>query len=218
MASLRVIGMPLGAYQTNAYLVWDGADAARRCWIIDPGDRPGALIERIRAEGLSPDAILFTHAHVDHIAGLPAIERAFGELPRLAHPLEHAWFGDPALNLSEWGDQPVSVASPTGTLEDGQTLRRGGLAFEVVHLPGHSPGGCALRCPAAGVAVVGDTLFAGSIGRTDFPTSDPRAMRASLQRMMGWPDETVIHPGHGPATTIGRERRGNPFLLRPDSW
>ena len=218
MAMLRVIGMPLGAYQTNAYVVWDGDDASRGCWIIDPGERPARLIERIRSEGLVPDTILFTHAHVDHIAGLPEVLAAFGELPRLAHRSEQEWFGEPALNLSEWGERPVSVAAPTGELADGQRLRRGGLEFLVEHLPGHSPGGCSFRCPAAGVAIVGDTLFAGSIGRVDFPTSDPHAMRASLSRLMEWPDATTVHAGHGPSTTIGRERAANPFIVQPDSW
>jgi glyoxylase-like metal-dependent hydrolase (beta-lactamase superfamily II) len=218
MATLRVFGMPLGAYQTNAYVVWDGLDPTKGCWIIDPGDRPARLIDRIRAEGLVPDAVLFTHAHVDHIAGLPEVLAAFGDLPRLAHPSEHEWFGEPALNLSEWGDRPLSVVAPTGTLADGQRLRRGGLEFVVQHLPGHSPGGCSFRCPAAGVAIVGDTLFAGSIGRVDFPTSDPVAMRASLARLMEWPDATTVHAGHGPSTTIGQERAGNPFIVHPDSW
>ncbi len=215
---LRVIGMPLGAYQTNAYAVWDGDDASRGCWIIDPGERPARLIERIRSEGLVPDTILFTHAHVDHIAGLPEVLAAFGELPRLAHRSEQEWFGEPALNLSEWGERPVSVAAPTGELADGQRLRRGGLEFEVQHLPGHSPGGCSFRCSAAGVAIVGDALFAGSIGRVDFPTSDPTAMRASLARLMEWPAATTVHAGHGPSTTIGRERATNPFIVHPDSW
>lgn len=218
MATLRVIGMPLGSYQTNAYVVWDGDDASRGCWIVDPGERPARLIERIVAEGLVPDAILFTHAHVDHIAGLPEVLAAFGDLPRLAHPSEHDWFGEPALNLSEWGERPVSVASATSGLVGGQMLRRGGLEIEVEHLPGHSPGGCSFRCPAAGVAIVGDTIFAGSMGRVDFPTSDPRAMRASLARIMSWPDATVLHPGHGPSTTVGRERASNPFIVHPDSW
>ena len=218
MAMLRVIGMPLGAYQTNAYVVWDGDDASRGCWIIDPGERPARLIERIRSEGLVPDTILFTHAHVDHIAGLPEVLAAFGELPRLAHRSEQEWFGEPALNLSEWGERPVSVAAPTGELADGQRLMRGGLEFEVQHLPGHSPGGCSFRCSAARVAIVGDALFAGSIGRVDFPTSDPTAMRTSLARLMEWPDATTVHAGHGPSTTIGRERATNPFIVHPDSW
>ncbi len=218
MATLRVMGMPLGEYQTNAYAVWDGDDTTGGCWIIDPGDRPQRLIERIKSEGITPDAVLFTHAHVDHIAGLPQVLAAFGELPRLAHASEHAWFGEPSLNLSEWSERPVSVAAPTGELTDRSRLMRGGLEFVVDHLPGHSPGGCSLRCELAGVALVGDTLFAGSIGRTDLPTSDPSAMKVSLRRLMAWPDDVRIHPGHGPATTIGAERRGNPFVLRPDSW
>lgn len=217
MAKLRIKGFPLGDWQTNAYLVWvesGGTAAGSPAWIIDPGDRPERLINAVREMQVDPRAILFTHAHLDHIMGLDRVLAALGKLPIYAHPLEHAWFGDPLLNLSALaGVGPVSVSAPTQSLCDGDTLRLGPTAWRVIHTPGHSPGSVTLVCDEAKVMISGDTLFAGSIGRSDFPTSDPGALMKSLkERILAFPDDYAVHPGHGESTTIGRERRTNPFL------
>ena len=119
------------------------------------------------------------------------------------------------LNLSQFIGEPVSVSSPTDTLVDQQSLELGSTQWKVLHTPGHSPGGVTLWCPLAKTALVGDTLFLDSIGRVDFPTSDPEAMRSTLHEvLMKLPDDTQVFPGHGPQTTIGRERRRNPFIVR----
>lgn len=213
MSCVRIDGVALGPFQTNCYVVSDPSDAARECWIVDPGFGPGPVIEAVRREGLRPVAILLTHAHADHIGGVEAVRRAFAGIPVRLHPAEDAFMTDPELNLSSFAGVPVTAAPADGTLDDGDVLSLGGSRWRVLHVPGHSPGSVALVEDAAGEAIVGDTLFAGSIGRTDFPTSDPQAMRRSLEHvLMGLPDETRVHPGHGPATTVGRERRANPWL------
>jgi glyoxylase-like metal-dependent hydrolase (beta-lactamase superfamily II) len=213
VATLRIQGFPLGDWQTNSYLVWIEQQGRKPAWIVDVGDRPAALIDAVRRSGAEVEAILFTHAHLDHIMGLPEVLRDLGDLPRLAHAVEHPWFTDPLLNLSALADvPPVSVAEPTGTLSEGQTLKLGPTSWRVMHTPGHSPGSVSLICDDAAAAIVGDTLFAGSVGRSDFPTSDPRQLDASLARLMRLDDRCAVHPGHGPSTTIGAERRSNPFL------
>lgn len=213
----------LGDFATNCFLVTvpGAADPAarRHAWIVDVGQDPEPLLDAVEREGLEVKAILFTHAHADHIAGVDeAIARLGAAIPRLAHPKEHAAFEDPEFNLSAFVGAPISVSPPTGELLPGTTLDLAGTRWRILFTPGHSPGGITLVHDASGQAIVGDTLFAGSIGRTDFPTSDPEAMRRTLdETLMTLPDETRIYPGHGPATTIGAERRSNPFL-RAGAW
>ncbi len=220
MVKLRIRGVPLGTYQTNAYLLWiDSPD--RPCWVIDPGEGAAdALLPIIRAEGLNVQAILCTHAHHDHIAGLESLRMALGKPPLYGHAAEHDWYGDPSLNLSAYLDGPPSSASaPDHALAEGDALSLGPTSWRVMHLPGHSPGSVALVCDASSVAIVGDTMFAGSIGRSDLPGADPATLAASLSRMLEeLPDATAVHPGHGPSTTIGAERRSNPFLQRGMDW
>jgi hydroxyacylglutathione hydrolase len=220
MARLRIRGVPLGVYQTNAYLLWIDSPE-RPCWVVDPGeDASRSLLPIIRAEGLDVQAIVCTHAHHDHIAGLEALRSALGDPPLYGHAQERAWYGDPSLNLSAYLDGPATSArAPDRTLAEGDELSLGPTQWRVMHLPGHSPGSVALHCPAANAAIVGDTLFAGSIGRSDLPGADPSTLAASLSRMLSeLPDATAVHPGHGPSTTMGAERRSNPFLQRGMDW
>jgi hydroxyacylglutathione hydrolase len=209
-------------WQTNCFVVQvpDGPDP-KGCWIVDCGQRPQPLLTLIRERGWTPRGILLTHCHLDHIMGIDEALSAFGPMPILCHPLEAAWNGEPMLNLSAMSagaSGEVRVSSPTAFVEGGQMIDLCGSPWRVLHVPGHSPGSVAFVHEPSGQAISGDVLFAGSIGRHDFPTSDPRALKTSLARLMTLPDETRIYPGHGPTTTIGRERQQNPYVLRPAGW
>ena len=173
---------------------------------------PAPLLGHLEEHDLHVKQIILTHAHVDHIAGIDALSGHFDDPPLLVHPEEEEWLNQPELNLSALSGFDVTTRPATGTGVDGQAIVVGAEEATVWHLPGHSPGSIGLYFKTSGVLIGGDTLFQGSIGRTDFPTSEPEAMVASLRRLLTLPDETRVYPGHGPTTTIGQERRTNPFL------
>lgn len=201
----------LGPWATNSYIV--RAPGRTACWVIDPSFEPERLIARLRAEGLEPAAVVLTHAHVDHIAGVGAVVGAFPGTPVWIHEAEERWLSEPDLNLSSFAGLAVTAPGPDRLLKDGDELELEGTRWRVLHTPGHSPGGIALYCEAGGVALVGDTLFAGSVGRSDFPNSDPRVLERSIRtRLYTLPDATRVLPGHGEETSVGVEKRSNPFV------
>ncbi len=202
--------IPLGDYQTNGFVVADDADPAR-CWIVDCGQRPTPLLEAVEATGRTPAGIVLTHCHHDHIAGIDEALTRFGSMPIRCHAAEADWNGEPMLNLSAFLGAPATATPPDGVFDEGDPCPLGP-AWRIMHLPGHSPGSCGFLHEPTGVLIAGDTLFAGSIGRIDFPTSDPEAMRGSLRRILALEDATRVLPGHGGETTVGRERAGNPFV------
>lgn len=202
----------LGPFETNAYLY---SPDGRHAWIIDPGMGPEPVIERARREGLAIAAVLLTHGHADHVLGLGGVLGAFPGTPVLIHEAEEDWPGDPALNLSAGMGVPFSAPSPTGTFAHGDTLAIGEEAWTVRHTPGHSPGGCTFVAPGGRLAFVGDTLFRGSIGRTDLPGGDFDTLAASIRREIYTLDAACLClPGHGPPTTVAHERQHNPFVRR----
>jgi len=202
----------LGDYQTNCFVVT--TPGSRNCWIVDCGFQPSEMLDFVESEGLQPEAILLTHAHSDHIAGIDEAIKRFGNKPIFLHESEAEWCANPMLNLSGMVGTPVSVSPPTDLLKGGETLDLNGNEWRVIHTPGHSPGGVCYVHEPSQQAIVGDAIFAGSIGRIDFPTSSPNDMRHTIfEVLMKLPDDMVIYPGHGPKSTIGRERRSNPFVL-----
>ncbi|MDE3151874.1 MAG: MBL fold metallo-hydrolase [Gemmatimonadota bacterium] len=204
---MRIASETVGPFQENAYLVAD--DAARRAVLIDPGDEPARLLDMIARAGAELDAIWLTHAHLDHVGAINAVRRVH-PVPVYLHPLDRPLYDRAAEVAAMYGlpfDQPDP---PDRELADGDTLSVGALRFRVMHVPGHAPGHVLFH--GHGVALGGDLLFRGSVGRTDLPFSDGNAMEASLARVSTLPEETQVYPGHGPPTTIGAELAENPFL------
>jgi len=202
-----------GAYQENAYLVFDGAGKAV---VVDPGEDAPQILAALRDAGAKLAAVLLTHGHLDHIAALPALLAA-APAPVHVAAADAAWCFTERNRLEPYAPVLSPPANLVEDLADGAEVRAGELVFRVLATPGHSPGSvCFLLEGAPGAPAVlfaGDTLFAGSIGRTDFEGGDDAAMAASLRRLAALPPETRVLPGHGPATTIARELRINPYLL-----
>lgn len=208
----RVQSCTLGPWETNCYLV--SLPGSEECWIIDVGFDPAPLIDLVRGGALRPVRIILTHAHLDHIAGVREVLEALGPVPLAIHESEAPFLLDPDLNLSSFVEMNVTTPPADELIHDGQTLTLGASEWAVLHTPGHSPGGITLYHAPSHQAIVGDTLFAGSIGRYDFPTSDgPLLFKSIREKLLTLPDDTHVYPGHGPDTTIGRERRTNPFLM-----
>jgi hydroxyacylglutathione hydrolase len=197
----------VGAFQENAYLVHDANSG--RAVLIDPGAEGHRLIEMVRSAGATPEAIWLTHAHIDHIGAITDIKRVW-DVPVYLHPADRPLYDRGALQAATYGLRIEQPPAPDYELAEGDVLKLGDTRFEVMHVPGHAPGHVAFV--ADGLMLGGDLLFAGSIGRTDLPFADPDRMMESLERVCGLPDDVVVYPGHGPATSIGQERASNPFL------
>jgi glyoxylase-like metal-dependent hydrolase (beta-lactamase superfamily II) len=193
-------------YGTNCWLL--ASDASDDAVVVDPGFTPEAVHGLLEAASKTPVAVLATHAHVDHMG---AAGDFAGELPVFVHEADAVAFTDEPAWHAGFAN-PLTPVKELRTLTDGDMLRLAGLEIEVMHTPGHTPGHCSFRVDTDVVLCSGDLVFAGSIGRSDFPNSDPDAMQASLRRFLELPDAVPVLPGHGPETTVGRERSTNPFL------
>ncbi len=205
---MKILGFSVGPLQANAYLaVCEDTGASA---LVDPGAEPERLLDAAAQEGARVEAILLTHAHLDHIAGVAVAARQTGA-PVYLHPAEVPLYRAAPEQGRSFGLELEPPPDPDRALEEGQVIAIGSGALEVRHTPGHSPGHVCLI--GDGFALVGDCVFAGSIGRTDLPGGDYRALLEAIHgKLLTLPDETVLYPGHGPATTVGRERESNPFL------
>ncbi len=205
---------PLWAAQTNCYVV--APERGGPCVVVDVPPDVSGLLALLAKHDLTPVALLITHGHIDHVGGAGSAAQTL-QAGAYVHPDDDFLTLDPSTQLRMlFGGIPPGDFSPLDSykkLQHGQVLELAGLAFEVRHTPGHTPGHCCFYVSADGVLFSGDQLFAGSIGRTDLPGGDfDTLMRSMADQVLTLPDEVIVHPGHGPATTLAAERRFNPFL------
>jgi glyoxylase-like metal-dependent hydrolase (beta-lactamase superfamily II) len=203
--------VPVTPFAQNASLVWD--DATMRAAVIDPGGDLDRLLSEAARLGLRLEQIWLTHAHIDHAGGAGELARTLG-LPIIGpHPGDQFWIDALPEQSRMFGFPPAEPFTPSRWLADGDTVSLGACTLKVRHCPGHTPGHVVFHAAEAQRAFVGDVLFAGSIGRTDFPGGSYEQLVESIVTRL-WPmgDETVFIPGHGPESTFGRERRSNPYV------
>lgn len=193
-------------FGTNSYLVED--EESHDAVVIDANLEPDQMVELARERGVNVKAILLTHTDLDHIAGIHELREAFGDVPVAVHDSERFVLEEGKPLRREFGPIATKI---DGVVTFGDTYRAGSLEFEVLHTPGHSPGGVTLKID--GFLFTGDALFAGTVGRSDFANSDGGALLEGIKtKLLSQHDDAVVYSGHGPKTTIGRERRINPFL------
>ena len=208
---LRYQIIPVTAFAQNCTLLWDdaGGDAA----LVDPGGEAPRLLAEVAARGVKLRAVWLTHAHIDHAGAAAEVAEAAGVPIIGPHPGDQFWIDALPRQSAMFGFPAARSFTPQRWLADGDEVELGTLRFQVRHCPGHTPGHVVFHQPDAQRCWVGDVLFAGSIGRTDFPGGDHRQLLDSIRGRL-WPmgDDTVFIPGHGPESTFGAERRGNPYV------
>lgn len=185
------------------------------CIIVDPGLEPQKIINFCEKQDWTPSTVLITHGHVDHIAGLTALKEKWPDIQTMVGENDEEKLTDPDANLSAQFGTPFICPRANETLSDGQTFTAAGVEIEVREVPGHSRGHVVYVIKAAEpiAVLVGDVIFAGSVGRSDFPDSDEEALYQGIrEKLYSLPDDTALHPGHGPSTTVGREKQTNPFV------
>ncbi len=205
--------LAVGAYETNCYIL-TADENAKKCVLVDLGLEAGPAIEFLKEQSLNPEVVIFTHGHADHIMGITDLRAQFPEVKTAVHTDDAEMMTNPAKNLSitvgiEYKDRTADIE-----LTDGDKINYAGIELEVIHTPGHTPGGISLYSSADKVVFTGDALFAGSIGRTDFPGGHFDTLINSIRtKLLTLPGDTVIMPGHGPKSTISEEMSYNQFLV-----
>jgi len=197
----------VGPLDTNSYVIGD--EAEKKAVIIDPGDEPERILELIHEKGFKVSAIICTHAHFDHVGAAGDIKKSTGA-DILLHKADLDTYARAKDQAAFWGYSLDDLPKPDGYIDDGDEVSVGSLKFKVMHTPGHSQGGICLY--GEGIMISGDTIFQGSVGRTDFPGGSVEMLKSSFRRILELPDDTRVYSGHGPETTIGREKKTNFFV------
>lgn len=207
MNTLTLRQLTVGPLQENCWLIADTVSG--KAVLVDPGDEAELLLAAVDATGCSLDGIWLTHAHFDHVGGVAGVIAA-RPVSIWVHPADEVFYVNAASNAAQWGVEIENPPPADHELAEGGRMQLGNFGFDVWHLPGHAPGHVAFI--GHGLCFSGDVLFAGSIGRTDLPLCDAKAMHRSLMRLATLDPDTRVFPGHGVSTTIGRELASNPFL------
>ncbi len=209
---MKIDRLILGDFQTNCYVVRKD-EAATDCLIVDTGLDSRDLAAFLEQRQLHPVAVVLTHGHVDHIAGLAEMRQRYPGTKVYIHKLDAKLLADPRANLSILAGNPLTAEPADVLLEDGDTVQEAGMTLQVLHTPGHTPGGICLHAEQEGLVFAGDTLFADGVGRTDFPGGNMEQLVESIRsKLFCLPDATAVYPGHAMRTTIAHERAHNPFL------
>ncbi|MBU1347735.1 MAG: MBL fold metallo-hydrolase [Alphaproteobacteria bacterium] len=210
-SAVGVFVTPVTPLQQNCTTVW--CTATLKAAVIDPGGSVDAVMGEVARRGLTLDQVWITHGHLDHAGGAAEMAEKSGAPIIGPHPADQFWIDDLEVHGQRWGIPDARTFTPTRWLADGDTVTLGETTWETAHCPGHTPGHVIFFNRAARFAQVGDVLFKGSVGRTDFPRSDPDALIRSVITKL-WPlgDDVTFVPGHGPISTFGEERRTNPFV------
>ncbi len=212
---MKIDWLVLGSYETNCYILTKTADASD-CLIIDTGLEPKPLLDHLQKNQLNPLAVIFTHGHADHISGVKPLRQNYPQIKVCVHKADAGMFTNPAENLSALAGAKFTSEPADMIIESEGPIEFADIQLDVLHTPGHTPGGICLYSKADKLVFTGDTLFAESVGRTDFgnnPEKDSQQLIESIrEKLLTLPDQTVCLPGHGPKTTIQNEKRSNPFL------
>ena len=209
---MKIDRLILGDFETNCYVVRADGEATD-CLVIDSGLDSTELLDFLEREQITPVALILTHGHADHIVGVPALRQRYPEIRVYIHRQDADLLGNPEANLSILSGLRFQTDPADVLLADGETVSEAGITLKVLHTPGHTPGGICLYEESQAVVFAGDTLFAGGVGRSDFPGGDDRLLIESIRRrLLTLPPETVVYPGHAMRTTIAREKTHNPFL------
>jgi hydroxyacylglutathione hydrolase len=209
---MKIDRLVLGAYETNCYVL-RSSEAVKDCLIIDTGLGAQKLIKFLYENTLNPVAVVLTHGHIDHIEGVATLRAEFPDIKVYIHKLDAEMLSEPYTNLSAMTGAAFSVEPADFLLEEHSIIEQAGIKLSVIHTPGHTPGGICLYSKDEGTVFTDDTLFADSIGRTDFPNGDTKQLLQSIrEKLFTLPDYTKVYSGHGPATTIAHEKKYNPFL------
>ena len=208
---MKITYMVLGPFQTNTYIAWD--EKTQNAIIIDPSFTPEYIEKAVTELGVSVKKIFLTHAHVDHMAGLNFMREKHPEAEVYMHEADLPYLKNRTLNLSDMVGNDLHCAPPDVFVKQGQHITLDSMDFEVLETPGHTPGGVSYYEKSAGIVFTGDSLFESSIGRTDFPGGSMSTLVMSIKNQLFMlPDETHVLSGHGDPTSIGREKKYNPFL------
>ena len=209
---MKIDRLNLGDFETNCYILRN-SDDEKQCLIIDPGFSPEPLVDMLQQESILPQRILLTHGHCDHIAGIELLKNTFGKIPVGISDIDASMLSNCRQNLSWMTGKMLRLDPPEEKFQPNDIVEWNQIKLKVLPCPGHTPGGISFYCAEDSVVFTGDALFAGSIGRHDFPGGNlQNLLRAIREQLLNLPDDTIVYPGHGEKTSIAAEKRSNPFL------